>query len=200
MTNFGEDYFRLFLPPRSELLLELEAVARRERIPIVGPVVAELLFILGRALGAQKILELGPAIGYSTIYLAQAVGPEGRVVAVEMDPIMAARAREHLARAGLAALVEIQVGLAQDLLPMLTGPFDLIFVDIDKEGYLPVLEPCWRLLRPGGLLVTDNTSFPGAADFNQALAADRRWRSINLYAFLPQHSPEHDGLALAVKL
>ena len=200
MTNFGEDYFRGFLPPRSELLQELEEVARSERIPIVGPVVGELLFILARAMGAQAILELGPAIGYSTIYLAQAVVPHGRVLAVEMDPVMATRARKHLHRASLAANVEIKVGLAQEVLTTLTGPYDLIFMDIDKEGYQPALEPCLRLLRLGGLLVTDNTSFAGAASFNQALAADRRWRSVNLFAFLPQHSPEHDGLALAVKM
>lgn len=200
MTHFPEAYFARLLPPRSPLLQELEAEAQQERIPIVGPVVAELIFILAKAMGAQIILELGPAIGYSTIYLAEAAAPQGRVIALEMDPEMARRARINLERAGLADLVEIKVGLAQDLLPTLTGPFDFIFMDIDKEGYRPALEHCWRLLRPGGLLVTDNTSFAGAGDFNQALAADRRWRSVNLFAFLPQHSPEHDGLALAIKV
>ncbi len=73
-------------------------------------------------------------------------------------------------------------------------------MDIDKEGYLPALEGCHRLLRLGGLLVVDNTGFQGAADFNQALLTDRRWRSVNLLTFLPQHSPEKDGLALAIKM
>jgi predicted O-methyltransferase YrrM len=82
----------------------------------------------------------------------------------------------------------------------LTGPYDLIFMDINKEGYLPALADCHRLLRQGGLLVADNTGFQGAADFNQALLTDRRWRSVNLLALLPSHSPEKDGLALAVKM
>jgi predicted O-methyltransferase YrrM len=73
-------------------------------------------------------------------------------------------------------------------------------MDIDKEGYLPALSDCFRLLRPGGLLVADNTGFQGAADFNQALLTDRRWRAVNLLTMLPQHSPEKDGLALAVKI
>lgn len=200
MTNFGEEYFARFIPPRSDLLQILEAEARQERLPIVGPVVGELLYILARAMGARRILELGTAIGYSTIYLAQAAAPQGRVVTVEMDPRLAARAVHNLQQAGLAEVVEIKVGLAQEVVGSLAGPFDLIFLDIDKEGYAPLLAPCWQLLRPGGLLVADNTSFPGAAAFNQALLTDRRWRVVNLLAYLPHHSPEHDGLALAVRI
>ncbi len=196
-----ENYFRDLMPSRGELLRRLEAEAEQERIPIVGPVVGELLFILARAMGARRILELGTATGYSAIYLAQAVVPElGHVMTLEMDPAMARRAREHIAAAGLEARVEVRVGDAQALMTDLTGPFDLIFMDINKEGYLPALEDCHRLLRQGGLLVADNTGFQGAAAFNQALWTDKRWRSVNLLAMLPSHSPEKDGLALAVKL
>jgi caffeoyl-CoA O-methyltransferase len=196
-----ETYFRGFLPPRAELLLSLEEEAERERIPIVGPVVGELLFILARAAGARFILELGTATGYSTIFLAQALEPEpGQVVTLEADPAMAQRARKNMAAAGLEDRVEVKIGDAQALMATMQGPFDLIFLDIDKEGYLPALAGCQRLLRLGGLLVVDNTAFQGAADFNQALRADRRWRSVNLLTMLPQHSPEKDGLALAVKM
>ena len=72
----------------------------------------------------------------------------------------------------------------------LNGYFDLIFMDIDKEGYLPALADCHRLLRPSGLLAVDNTGFQGAADFNQALLADKHWRSVNILTFLPEHSPK----------
>lgn len=196
-----ENYFQNFLPPRTELLQRLEAEAAQERIPIVGPVVGELLFILASAMGARRILELGTATGYSAIFLAQAVAPAaGRVLTLEADPAMARRAQDNIGAAGLAAQVEVQIGDAQALMASLTGPFDLIFLDIDKEGYLPALAGCHRLLRPGGLLVVDNTGFQGAADFNQALWTDRRWRSVNLLALLPRHSPAKDGLALAVKM
>jgi caffeoyl-CoA O-methyltransferase len=201
MIPYLEDYFRGFLPPRADLLQRLEAEAEQERIPIVGPVVGELLFILARAMGAHRILELGTATGYSTIYLAQAVVPcSGRVITLEIDPAMARRAQDNLATAGLSNLVEVRIGQAENLMAELPGPFDLIFMDIDKEGYLPALYDCHRLLRLGGLLVVDNTGFTGAANFNQALANDRRWRSVNLLASLPRHSPEKDGLALAVKI
>jgi predicted O-methyltransferase YrrM len=196
-----ENYFCGFVPPRPELLKRLEAEAETERIPIVGPVVGELLFILARAMGARRILELGTATGYSAIYLGQAVAPEpGGVLTLENDPAMALRARDNIAAAGLTALVKVQVGEAQVIMNDLTGPYDLIFMDINKEGYLQALADCHRLLRQGGLLVADNTGFQGTADFNQALLTDRRWRSVNLLALLPSHSPEKDGLALAVKM
>jgi caffeoyl-CoA O-methyltransferase len=196
-----ETYFQNFLPPRAELLQRLEAEAAQERIPIVGPVVGELLFILARAMGARRILELGTATGYSTIYLAQAVAPEpGQVITLEADPAMARRARGNITAADLSDYTEVKIGDAQALMATLNGPFDLVFMDIDKEGYLPALGGCHRLLRLGGLLVVDNTGFQGAADFNQALLTDRRWRSVNLLTMLPHHSPEKDGLALAVKI
>jgi caffeoyl-CoA O-methyltransferase len=196
-----EKYFRGFLPPRAELLLRLEAEAEQERIPIVGPVVGELLFILARAMQARRILELGTATGYSTIYLAQAVVPEsGQVLTLELDPAMAQRAERNISTAGLSHRVEVKIGPAQALMADLSGPFDLIFMDIDKEGYLPALAGCHQLLRLGGLLIVDNTGFQGAADFNRALANDRHWRSVNLLTSLPRHSPEKDGLALAIKI
>ena len=82
----------------------------------------------------------------------------------------------------------------------MTGPFDFIFMDLDKESYLPALPHCRRLLKPGGLLVTDNVGFAGAAAFNQELFASEDWRTVHLLSFLPNHSPEHDGLSLAVRV
>jgi caffeoyl-CoA O-methyltransferase len=196
-----ENYFRRLVPPRAELLRRLETEAEQEHIPIVGPVVGELLFILARVMGARRILELGTATGYSAIYLAQAVGPDlGRVITLEINPDIAKRALANLASAGLSQRVEVKIGDSKTLMADLEGSFDLIFMDIDKEGYLPALPDCHRLLRPGGLLVVDNTGFAGAADFNQALLTDARWRSVNLLSFLPEHSPEKDGLALALKI
>jgi len=196
-----EGHFRGLVPPRRELLRRLEEEAARERIPIVGPVVGELLFILATAMGARDILELGTATGYSTIYLAEAAAAVGgRVISLEWDAEMARRARENLVAAGLGTHAEVRLGAAQELLGNLSGPFDLAFMDIDKEGYLPALPGIQRLLRLGGLLVVDNTGFAGAADFNAALRQDQRWRSVQLLSFLPQHSPEQDGLALAVKV
>jgi caffeoyl-CoA O-methyltransferase len=196
-----EGYFRRFVPHRDDLLKELEAEAAREHIPIVGPVVGELLFILARVTGAARILELGTATGYSGIYLAHGSEPAtGRVLTLELDEQMAARARTNIARAGLAGRVEVRVGEALTLMAALPGPFDLIFLDIDKESYLPALDQCQRLLRVGGLLVADNVGFVGAEAFNREIFRRREFHTVHLLGFLPDHSPEHDGLSLAVRV
>ena len=196
-----ENYFRNFVPRRDPLLLELEREAQAEGIPIVGPVVGELLFILARVTGAANLLELGTATGYSAIYLAQGCEPAGgRVLTLEWDEAMAARARGNLAAAGVSQRVEVRPGDALQLMAAMEGPFDLIFMDLDKESYLPALPHCRRLLKPGGLLVTDNVGFTGAAPFNQEIFASKDWRTVHLLSFLPNHSPEHDGLSLAVRV
>jgi len=108
-----EAHFREFIPPRDELLLRLEQEAQAEGIPIIGPVVGELLFILARATQARRILELGTATGYSAIYLARGCEPcGGKVITLESDPTMAARARANFDKAGLTGGVEVREGEA----------------------------------------------------------------------------------------
>jgi caffeoyl-CoA O-methyltransferase len=196
-----EAHFREFIPPRDELLLKLEEEARQESIPIVGPVVGELLFLLARATQAHRILELGTATGYSAIYLARGCEPQnGQVVTLESDPQMATRAQANCTGAGLADRVEVRQGDALALMEGMAGPFDFIFLDIDKESYLPALDRSHRLLKPGGLLVADNVGFAGAQDFNREIFRRPEWRVVPLLCFLPAHSPERDGLSLAVKV
>ena len=196
-----EHYFREFLPQRDQLLHDLEHEAHIEGIPIVGPVVGELLFILARVTGAANLLELGTATGYSAIYLARGCEPAGgRVLTLEMDKAMVARAQGSLEEAELSQRVEVRPGDALQLMAAMEGPFDFIFMDLDKESYLPALPHCRRLLKPGGLLVTDNVAFTGASPFNQEIFASKDWRTVHLLSFLPNHSPEHDGLSLAVRV
>ena len=92
------------------------------------------------------------------------------------------------------------MGEALKLMAELSGPFDFIFMDIDKESYLPALPHCRRLLKLGGLLFTDNVGFAGAAPFNHEIFVSEDWRTVNLLGFLPFHSPEQDGLSLALRV
>ncbi len=105
-----------------------------------------------------------------------------------------------LPEAGVSQRVEVRPGDALQLMAAMDGPFDFIFMDLDKESYLPALPHCRRLLKLGGLLVTDNVGFTGAAPFNQEIFASQDWRTVHLLSFLPNHSPEHDGLSLAVRM
>jgi caffeoyl-CoA O-methyltransferase len=196
-----EEYFRKFIYPRDKLLLRLEAEAEREDIPIIGPVVGELLFILTKVSGAKQILELGTATGYSAIFLARGCeAVDGQVITLENNPVMAERAQHNIRTAGYEKIVKVILTDAVAAIAEMSRRFDFVFIDIGKEDYIRALPHLFRLLQPGGLLVADNVSYKGADTFNQAIFADPRWRSVNLYAFLPLHSPEKDAVSLAVRL
>lgn len=196
-----EEHFSRLTSGRDEVLLRLEREAEEENIPIVGPVVGRLLEILVRAVGARRVLELGCATGYSAIFLARGLaGGKGKVLTVENSPERAARAKTNFAAAGVAGLVEILEGDAAALLEAMAHEVDLIFLDIEKESYLRAFVHCRRLLRPGGLLVADNTAFRDAAPFVEALSEEEGWQAVHLYSYLPGHSPERDGLTLAQRI
>jgi len=194
-----EAYFLSLLPARDQLLLALEQEAEIQHIPIIGPAVGQLLAILVHVMAATRVLELGTATGYSAIYLARALAPGAKLVTIEHDPQMARRAMANIEKAGLSAAVEVRVGEAITEVAALEGPLDLMFLDIDKAGYAPILPQARRLLRPGGLLVADNVGFADAVAFNRAIAADPAWQVLHLLAHLPLHSPAKDGLCLALR-
>jgi caffeoyl-CoA O-methyltransferase len=200
ITDNPKTYFRQFIPDRDPLLISLEAEAQKEEIPIVGPVVGELLYVLAAAVRGERILELGTATGYSTIFLARAqAGTQGRVITVEADPKLAGQAEANFRKAGLERRIQVVVGDARRVLTGMDAYFDLIFLDIEKADYEPVLPDCTRLIKPGGLLIADNVGFTDADPFNQAIFRSPAWRPVHLFALLPFHSPENDGLCFALR-
>ncbi|MFC5952266.1 O-methyltransferase [Pseudonocardia lutea] len=122
----------------------------------VSPAQGRFLHLLARLAGARRILEIGTLGGYSTIELARALPADGRLVTCEYSPEHAAVARANLEHAGLADQVDIRVGPALDTLPTLEGPFDLVFVDADKQNNAAYLDHAIRLGRPGTVIVVDN--------------------------------------------
>jgi predicted O-methyltransferase YrrM len=142
----------------------LDEIARGNEargLPLVDAEVGALLRVLATAINASRILEIGTAIGYSGIWLAGALPPGGMLITMEMDEGRAKEARENFARAGLADRVSVVVGDAQLKVAKVSGPFDLIFQDGDKRQYSPLLDRLVALLRPRGLLVTDNVLWDG---------------------------------------
>lgn len=141
----------------------------------VSPQAAQLLALLVRMADARRILEIGTLGGYSTICLARAAGPESSVVTLEYEPRHAEVAAANLRRAGVADRVEIIVGAALDTLPSLTGRFDFVFIDADKENNSAYVQWAIELGRPGTVIVVDNIVRAGrildpAADDHQAQA------------------------------
>ena len=200
MVDNPETYFSKQVPDRDSLLIKLEEEAQNENIPIVGPVVGELLFMLACITQAKRILELGTATGYSAIFLARACQTyDGKVVTLENNQEMASRAQQNFQKAGLQDHIEIRLGDAVAELSRLTDEYDFIFMDIEKKDYIRALPHCEKLLKIGGLLFADNIGFKDADPFNQTIAKSQQWRSVSLFAYLPLHSPEHDGLCLAMR-
>jgi predicted O-methyltransferase YrrM len=175
----------------------------------VAPNQGKLLQLLARAVGARRILEVGTLAGYSTIWLARALPPDGRLVTLEADEGHAETAGANLARAGLGDVVELRVGAALETLPQLTGPFDLIFLDADKAENPEYLRWALALSRAGTLIVADNvvragevvdeaSSDPrvrGVRHFVELLAADPR---VSATAIQTVGSKGWDGFVLAL--
>src|ERR1700719_2163674 len=125
-----EDYLYAMLPPRDEVLAEMEADASKNDVPIVGPAVARVLYQLATISGAKKIFEMGSAIGYSTIWWARAVGDGGRVIYTDGDPKNADEARGYFEKAGVSDRITVKTGDALELLSEQKQEFDIIFNDI----------------------------------------------------------------------
>lgn len=127
----------------------------------VAPVAGKLLHLLARISGARRVLEIGTLGGYSTIWLARAVGSDGRVVTVEAEADNAAVARASIDAAGVGDRVDIRVGRGADVLPTLVGGFDLVFIDADKESNTIYLDWAAKLGHPGTVIVLDNIGREG---------------------------------------
>jgi caffeoyl-CoA O-methyltransferase len=187
-------------------LQEVERQGEADGWPIVGAAEGSFLHVLAKALGARRILELGTAIGYSGTWFARALPADGQLVTVEADPDTARIAQRNFEKTGVAPKVTVLVGLAQEVIEDLEGPFDLVFVDINKDGYPAILRPAIQRLRVGGLLVTDNVLWHGDVarkssrtretvairTYNESLAKDPRMITSIL--------PLRDGVSVALKI
>lgn len=209
-TAVDDYYDGLILEPDSALDAAMAANREAGLPPIdVTPAQGRFLHLLARGVGARRILEIGTLGGYSTIWLARAVLPEGSVVTCEIDPDRAALARANVDRAGLAEAVEIRTGPALDTLAALSGPFDLVFVDADKPGNADYLAATIPLTRPGGVILVDNVvrdgrvvdpgddgpDVVGTRRFAEALAAESR---VDATMIQTVGRKGYDGFVLAV--
>ncbi len=177
----------------------------------VSPNEGKLLYLLAKLVRAQRVLEIGLLGGYSTMWLARAIGPKGKLVTLEVDEQCVRVASKNLERAGLLPRVDIRHSDARQTLKKMVGagerPFDLVFIDADKPSYSIYLDYALRLTRPGGLILADNVirdgdvARPGKGDelvegikkFNKKLAANRRLEAILVTVMRKRL----DGLAIA---
>lgn len=200
-----EDYIYSLLPPRDEVLSEMEAEAAERDVPIVGPAVGRIFAQLVMMTGAKTVFELGSAIGYSTIWWARAVGDGGRVVYTDSDKKNAEKARRYCERAGVAKRVDFKVGDALELLSEEKPPYDIIFNDVDKEDYPRVFRLAVPRLKKGGLFVTDNVLWSGkVAEAKPIESTTKAILEFNRLLYGSQDLfttilPIRDGVAIAIK-
>ena len=168
--EYTTEYVRGLVPERNALLRELEEFARDDEnhIPIVQPEVAQLLATILEIQKPIRILEIGTAIGYSSILMAE-VAQNASIITIERYQKMVKLADENIKRAKLSDRITVIEGEALDVLNTLHSPFDFIFLDAAKGQYPQFLEPCLSLLRPGGVLFSDNVLYKGMIANNDLL-------------------------------
>ena len=193
-----------------QLLKDIAAQGAAESLPLVDAEVGALLRVLAASVQATRILEIGTAIGYSGIWLAGMLPSDGLLLTLEKNADRAQIARKNFQRAGLADRVNVMIGDAARLLAKIAGPFDLIFQDGHKPMYGTLLDRLVELLRPGGLLITDNVLWdgevvPGFVDTPQRDADDTRAiaeynQQLGRHPLLMTSTvPLRDGVAISVK-
>ena len=210
-----DDYIRDLVGAEDDVLKAADASTKEANIPPISVSAnqGKFLQVLAKTCNAKKILEVGTLVGYSTIWMARALPKDGKLISLEFEPLHANVAKKNIERAGLSNIVDIRIGKAIDLLPVIAqnneGPFDMIFIDADKAPYTEYFQWALKLSRPGTLIVADNVirdgevmdpkstdeMVQGARRFNEFLA-----KSPGVTATIIQTvgSKMHDGMALAV--
>lgn len=211
ITNIAiEDYLLDLMPARPAAFTALEQQARTRGLPLVGPVQGQFLYLLAKSIGARDALEIGTATGYAAMWLLHAIAPAGGTLeAIERKPERIRLARESIDRAGYGEHFRIHEGEWFTELARLTGPYDLVFLDIlrnlsDEVEILRALEMCVPLIRPGGMMIVDNVlcnalvleedaapTVRGIQQFNRAIMQHPDLESVIL--------PVRDGIALCRK-
>jgi predicted O-methyltransferase YrrM len=206
-----EDYMRSLLTRYDEpVLLEMEAEGTERNFPIIGRLVGVTVELLARSIGAERVFELGSGFGYSAYWFSRAVGPDGEVHATDGDPGNEPKALDYLSRAGLVEPIRWHVGDAVENLGAVDGEFDVVYNDIDKQGYPDAWRAARERIRVGGLYLCDNVLWSGAVadpggdhgrdatttnailEHNRLIADDER--------FVSSIVPTRDGVFVALRV
>lgn len=204
------EFLRKDIPKREGILAELEEYAKVNSVPIVQPETAQLLEVLAAMKRPERVLEVGCAIGYSAILMAQYIKKGGTLTSLEWDADMAELARENIKKAGLDDVINVIHNDAKEVIPTLTAQYDIIFLDGPKAHYIYMLNDCIRLLKKGGILIADNVLYKGmTADDNHVIRRKitivkrlRRFISAQMQRGELKTAvlPLGDGVTVAVKL
>jgi len=202
-----DEYLRALYEDDDPVRHEMESLARERDFPIVGPLVGRLLLVLTRAIGGRRVFELGSGYGYSALFFARAVGKGGEVHCSELSAENEGLAEGFLSRAGVWDRVTYHREEATAALARVGGTWDVVYNDIDKEGYPATVDLAYAHLRPGGLFITDNVLWSGrvldGGDDGKASTRGVKEFTGRLLAhpgFVTSINPTRDGVAVALRL
>lgn len=202
-----EDYLKTLYDGDDPVRHEMEELARQRSFPIVGPLAGRHFYQLARMIGARRVFELGSGYGYSALHFSRAVGEGGQVHCTELSNDNIKAAERFLTQAGLWDRVTYHQEEATAALRRVGGVWDIVYNDIDKEGYPATVELAYEHLRPGGLFITDNVLWSGQV-LEGPRAGSKSTQSIiefttQLFAhpgFITSIYPVRDGLTVALRL
>ncbi len=198
---FEPEDFHSLLPKNDDFMAALEEDSLKRGVRICGPDVANMLSVLIRSISAERVLEIGTAVGYSTIFMARALPEGGKITTMEWDEEIVKEAHDNFRTTGLEDRIESLVGDAHEMLQHLEpGNFDMIFMDHEKYMYADDLPECVRLLRNGGTLICDNVAFRTSGDFKDRLAEHPQLETTFLYGTFFRHSPDENVVSISVKV
>jgi predicted O-methyltransferase YrrM len=213
MSSVNEDYITSYIrditPQRTGQLKILEDYARENNVPIIEPEVGQLIKVLLKLHKPKEILEVGTAIGYSALLMGQNLEGDWSITTMERNPQMIEKARENFRESGLEDRIRIIEGDARETFPHLTKKYDFIFLDAAKGQYMEFLGYAKDLLKPGGLIVSDNVLYKGMVASDDLVV--RRKRTIvnrlrefleyisNMQGYTSSVLPLGDGVALTYK-
>jgi caffeoyl-CoA O-methyltransferase len=197
-------YLLSLMSPPDGVLARMEEYALTRNFPFVGPLVGQLLSILGRACNAKQVFELGSGFGYSAVHFARVLPEDGRVYCTDNDEQNRKMAEGYFADAGIGHKIEFHVGDAVQILNRFDGPFDIIFMDIDKEGYPDGFRAAWPKLRVGGLFIADNLYWHKLAFGDDQTESTRGIREFTNLIFNQPNGkssiiPLRDGISITLK-
>lgn len=207
--DYITEYVRQTISPSTGLLTELEEFAKKNHVPIIEPEVAKLIGVVGMLKKPQYILEIGTAIGYSSIFMSQFLQKGGKIITIERYQKMIDLAKNNIERAGLSKVINIIEGEAEEILPMVKGEFDLIFIDAAKGQYLEFFNHCVQMLKPDGVIISDNILYKGMIASNELVIRRKKTivkRMRDYLKYICNHEGFHtsiipigDGVAISVK-
>lgn len=199
------EYLLSYAQPDNEVLANMERYASERDFPIVGPLCARVLYQTALGIGAKSVFEMGSGFGYTAYWFARAVGAGGLVVHTDGDQANSDLAKDYLSRAGLIDRLNFEVGWAQEIIKRYDGPYDIIYIDVDKQGY----PECWELakarVRLGGYIITDNVLWSGRVtdanpDETTSAILDYTRRAYEDPNFVTTINPLRDGMTLSLRV